>query len=185
MLEIPTLETERLILRPWKPESDADAVFSYASLPEATRYMLFDTHLSVHDAAEFLSRAAGRPEHGYAITLKGDDRPIGGCGINPMFEHLKGEVGYILHPSHWGKGYATEATRGLIRYGFESLKLNKVYARADVRNPASVRVMEKAGMTREGILRDEMIVRGVACSFVYCSILLREWYAREAAPREG
>ncbi|MBA3726118.1 MAG: GNAT family N-acetyltransferase [Armatimonadetes bacterium] len=175
MLDIPVLESERLVLRPWKATSDAPGLFAYASLEEATQYMLFDTHRSTADTHEFLARAATSPERGYAITLRGDDRPIGGCGINPTPAHRRAEIGYILHPEHWGMGLATEAAARLIQHGFEDLGLNRIYARADTRNPASRRVMEKAGMTCEGTLREDLVVRNVPRSFFICSILRSEW----------
>lgn len=178
MLDIPTLYGERIVLRPWQPRKDAEAVFAYASLPEATQYMLFDTHKSVSDAQEFLDRTPTSPEHGYAITLRGNDYPIGGCGISPVQVHRRAEIGYILHPKYWGNGYATETAKLLIRYGFEKLDLNRIYARADVRNPASTRVMQKSGMIVEGTLREEMIIRNRPSSFVYCSVLRREWQER-------
>lgn len=169
------LESKRLVLRPWKATSDAPGVYAYASLEEATRYMLFDTHRSTADTHEFLARAATSPERGYAITLRGDDTPIGGCGINPTSAHWRAEIGYILHPDHWGTGLATEAAERLIQHGFEDLGLNRIYARADTRNQASRRVMEKAGMTYEGTLREDLVVRNVARSFFICSILRSEW----------
>lgn len=183
MLDLPTLQTERLILRSWNPAKDAEAVYSYASLPEATQYMLFDTHKSLADAQVFLSQAAGSPEHGFAITLEGgDDEPIGGTGISPVAMHRRAEMGYILHPDYWGRGIATEAAKRIIQYGFEDLGLNRIMARADVRNPASIRVLMKAGMSIEGTLRDEMIIRGRPCTFTVCSILRSEWIANRSRP---
>jgi ribosomal-protein-alanine N-acetyltransferase len=175
MLDIPPLETERLVLRPWRPEKDAPAVFAYASLPEVTKYMIFDTHASVNDAHEYLERCKTSAEHSYGVTIKGNDTPIGGCGIAPVPQHSKGELGYVLHPNYWGNGYATEIVRRLIQYGFENLSLNKVFARADARNPASTRVMLKSGMSIEGTLRQDIIVRGVPISLVQCSILKDDW----------
>ena len=175
MLDIPTLETERLVLRPWRPGQDAEAVYAYASIEDAARYMLFVRHASIADAEAFLESTRASPEHAYAITLRETGQLVGGCGITPVPAHSKGEFGYILHPDYWGRGLATEAARRLIRYGFEDLGLNRIYARADVRNPASTRVMAKAGMTQEGTLREDMIVKGTARSFILCSILRSEW----------
>lgn len=178
MLNVPVLETERLVLRPWKPESDAEAVFAYASLVEATQYMLFDTHRDIDDSHAFLEWTKTSGEHAYAITQRENDSPIGGCGIMPTLAHSKGELGYILHPEHWNKGLGTEVAKALIRYGFETLGLNRIYARADVRNPASQQVMLKSGMIVEGTLREDLSVRGEMVSLVYCSILRSEYFER-------
>jgi ribosomal-protein-alanine N-acetyltransferase len=175
MLDIPTLETERLLLRPWRPEEDAAAVYAYASIEEVARYMLFVRHTSIADAEAFLENTKTSPEHGYAVTLRDGGQLIGGCGITPVPAHSKGEFGYVLHPDYWGRGLGTEIAKRLIRYGFEDLGLNRICARADTRNPASTRVMIKAGMTPEGTLREDMIVKGTARSFVLCSILRSEW----------
>src|SRR6266403_2128677 len=62
-------------------------------------------------------------------------------------EHRQGDLGYAVHPDHWGKGFATEALRRILEFGFENLSLERIWATADVRNVASWRVMEKAGRT--------------------------------------
>ncbi|MDQ2985154.1 MAG: GNAT family N-acetyltransferase [Armatimonadota bacterium] len=179
MNDIPTLKTKRLTLRPWRT-SDAEAVFAYASDPETTRYMVFDTHTSIADSREFLSRAPTSEEYGFAVTVDDDDIAVGGCGIRPTPQHRKAEVGYILHKSIWGNGYATELTRELIRHGFEDLNLGRIYARTDERNIGSVRVMEKAGMTYEGVLREDMVLRGEPCNHLMYSILRSEYDAMRA-----
>jgi len=137
--------------------------------------MIFDTHRSIADAKGFVESAPTSEEHGYAVTIGDTDIPIGGCGIRPRFDQRKGEIGYILHKGVWGRGYATELARELIRYGFEELKLGRVYARTDERNVGSIRVLEKAGMTYEGILREDMVIRNEACNHLMFSILRREW----------
>lgn len=180
MNDIPILKTARLTLRPWR-DSDAEAVFAYASDPETTRFMIFDTHQTIDDAREFLAGAPTSEYHGYAVTVGDDDIAMGGCGIRPRFDQRKGEIGYILHKDIWGHGYATEMTRELIRHSFEDLGLGRVYARTDERNVGSMRVLEKAGMTYEGILREDMVIRGEACNHLMFSILRREWDLSQSA----
>lgn len=180
MINIPTLHTARLTLRPWRM-SDAEAVFEYASDPDTTRYMIFDTHRTIEDAKDFLAMAPTTEENGYAVTLKVEDRAIGGCGIRPSFQHGKGEIGYILGKAHWGKGYATEFARELIRYGFEDLHLGRIFARTDERNVASMRVLEKAGMTCEGLMRADMVIRGEPRNHLLFSILRADWELSKAA----
>jgi len=87
-----------------------------------------------------------------------DSRPklIGGIGLEICKEDEKGEIGFWIDQSHWGKGVATEAAAELLQFGFEKLHLNKIVAFHMVRNPASGRVMEKLGMRKEGLLRDHV-----------------------------
>src|SRR6202040_3772712 len=86
-------------------------------------------------------------------------------------EHRQGDLGYAVHPDHWGKGFATEALRRILEFGFENLSLERIWATADVRNVASWRVMEKAGMEREGLMRTTRVsvVRGGILSFMLAS----------------
>jgi ribosomal-protein-alanine N-acetyltransferase len=175
VLDIPILETTRLRLRPWKPGCDAAAVFEYASCEETTRYMLFQRHKNIIDAEVFLTGCITSPEHAYAVTLLGSDHPIGGCGLRPEPPYNSGEIGYILHKDYWGRGYATELAQRLIRYGFETLKLHRVFARCDDRNKRSCRVLEKAGMQYEGTLRDCIKVRDEYRTLQYFGILRSEW----------
>lgn len=168
------LRTERITLRPWRP-TDARAVYEYARLPEATKYMLFDTHRSIQDAIDFVATAPTSPYRGYAVTIGDDDVAMGGCGLHPAPEHKKSELGYILHPVIWGKGYATEIVRELIRHGFEDLGFERLYARADERNIGSWRVLEKSGMEREALMRHDMILRGKPVNHYLYAILKSEW----------
>lgn len=154
---------------------DAPAVFEYASCEETTRYMLFQTHKSILDAEVFLTGCVTSPEHAYAVTLLGSDRPIGGCGLRPEPAYGSGEIGYILHKDYWGRGYATELAKRLVRYGFETLGLHRVFARCDVRNVRSCHVLEKAGMHYEGTLRDCIRVRDEYRSLRYYGILRSDW----------
>ena len=174
MIDIPILRTERLTLRPWR-SADAEAVFDYARKPEATRFMLFDTHRTIQDAIDFVDSAPSNPYRGYAVTIGNEDRAMGGCGLHPVLEHRKSEIGYILHPDIWGQGYGTEIVKELIRHGFEDLEFERIYARADERNIASWRIMEKAGMRREALLRHDMMIRGEFVNHYLYAILRQDW----------
>ncbi len=93
--------------------------------------------------------------------------------------HLQGEIGFAFHPDHHGHGYATEATTVLLRLAFEELGLHRVYGRAEPRNTASARVMEKLGMRREAHLVENEFVKGEWQGEVIYAILDREWRGRE------
>jgi [ribosomal protein S5]-alanine N-acetyltransferase len=150
-----TIQTERLRLR--KPRlDDAPVIFeAYGRDPEVTRYLVWKPHRTVQETYQFLMACeelwrTGK-DFAYAITVKGDDRVVGMFGLHPM--RLKLEVGYTLARPYWGKGYMTEALLTVIDWAFTQPEIYRVQAFCDVENIASARVMEKAGMSREGLLR--------------------------------
>ena len=105
---------------------------------------------------------------------------IGTCGFT-RFElpHNSGEIGYVLNPEYHKKGYGTEAASRVMRFGFEVLKLNRIEARFMEHNAASLRVMEKAGMTFEGFHRKAMRIKGKYETVGYCSILRDEFFGKD------
>ena len=135
---------------------DALAIFEgYAQDPEVTRYLVWKPHRNIRDTEEFLL-ACGQlwrtgKDFAYSITLKEDDKLIGMFGLHPM--NLKIEVGYALAHPYWGKGYMTEALCAVIDWAFTQPDIFRVQATCDVDNLGSARVMKKAGMEREGLLR--------------------------------
>jgi len=92
-------------------------------------------------------------------------------------EHRWGEIGYVLNPAYWGYGFAPEAVRKVLEFGFEKLGLNRIEARYLTENERSLRVMLKCGMTFEGVKRELMYVRGSYRDIGSCSILRREYEA--------
>ena len=151
----PTFETERLRLRPPVLE-DADAVFvTYARDPEVTRYLSFRPHRVVEDSRAFLRRCAtewsGDGPYTWIITRRANDRPLGVISFRPQGHRV--ELGYALGREHWGLGVMTEAVRALIEWALGQTDVHRVWAVCDVDNAASARVLEKAGMQREGRLR--------------------------------
>lgn len=150
------LTTERLVLR--RPHlSDARVIFErYAQDPEVTRYVLWEPHRSIDDTEEFLRACAdawdlGIGHRAWIIARHDDPRAMGMIGVT--VQARRAEVGYVLARDAWGHGYMTEALRAVIDHCFESDALDRVWAVADVDNDASSRVMERAGMQFEGILR--------------------------------
>ena len=94
----------------------------------------------------------------------------------------QGEIGFIFHPDHQGRGYATEAARALIAHAFEHYDLHRVYGRLEPRNEASARVLEKLGMRREALLIENEWVKGEWQSEAIYALLAREWRERDASP---
>jgi [ribosomal protein S5]-alanine N-acetyltransferase len=177
--DLPTLETDRLILRKMTL-GDAEAVFAYASDPEVTRYVIFDTHRTIEDSKAFLELvlenygSGGEPVWG--IVYKGDYRFVGTCGIAGYSpEHARAELGYVLHKGYWGRGLMPEALRSMIAFGFERMGLNRIEARSIAENTASARVMEKVGMTYEGTLRRREFIKGAYRDMKLCAILRSEY----------
>jgi RimJ/RimL family protein N-acetyltransferase len=152
------IATERLDLRPFEP-GDLDALVAIHGDPEVVRYLYFD----VRDRDE-LRGVLGEKAQRTALEKEGDGLNLAAVlratgelvGDVVLFwrseEHRQGEVGYIMHPAHGGRGYATEAARALLRIGFEELGLHRICGRLDARNTASARVLERLGMRREAHL---------------------------------
>jgi len=181
--QLPELETERLRLRKLTLD-DAQDMFQYASDPQVTQFTTWDTHKSVEDSIDFITLVLQEYDNAdsgwtWAIELKENGKLIGTIGITWSHpEHRRAEIGYAIGRPHWGKGLTTEAAREVIRYGFERMGLNRIEARCVPENVASARVMEKAGMTYEGILREQMFVKGKYDDLKMYSMLKREFDGR-------
>jgi RimJ/RimL family protein N-acetyltransferase len=118
----------------------------------------------------------------WAITLGAE--PIGGINLRFQFENRLAEVGYSVARALWNQGFTTEAATAVIGAAFQTHPdLNRVHARADTRNGASQRVMEKVGMIKEGVLRQSRVERGEAYDEAWWGILREEWEARGASRR--
>lgn len=149
------IDTARLILRRPRPD-DASAIFNgYAQDPDVARYVMWRPHSSIADTNDFLVTVLERIAHGkeqsWVITLKGDDRAVGMVALRP--NGFKNDIGYVLARSHWGRGLMTEAARPMIDLSLSDPQVRRVWAVCDVDNKASARVMEKIGMSFEGVLR--------------------------------
>jgi RimJ/RimL family protein N-acetyltransferase len=175
----PNLNTERLVLRPFTL-SDSYMVQKLAGNTKIAETTLNIPHPYENGMAEAWigthreSFSEGKAVT-YAIVNKVTNDLIGAIGlmINPA--HKKAELGYWIGFPYWGMGYCTEASRLLIDYGFNELLLNKIYAKAFVANTGSWTVMEKAGMSYEGTLRQEVIKDGIAYDLKTYAILKDEY----------
>ena len=175
---IPTLETERLLLRPFTLV-DGGAMFALASDPEIARFVRFEAHRSLAETHAFLELVLEHYQRGepfaWAIVLREDGRLIGSCGfVSQSAERKSAEIGYWLGKSHWGKGYAVEAARAMVQFGFEQMSLDRVEAKCFLANRAGQRVIEKLGMKFEGADRSE-IIKGEYPELNLYSIARREW----------
>lgn len=143
------LETERLILRPFK-ESDAENLYKYAKDPDVGPIAGWPVHKSVEDSKRVIREILSKPEV-YAICLKKDNKVIGAIDLK-----LKGstdmtdkedecELGYWVGKEFWGQGIAPEASREIIRHGFEDLLMSAIWCGYYDGNTKSKRVQEKLG----------------------------------------
>jgi len=127
----------------------------YAQDPDVTRYVSWRSHRSIHETEEFLrsclSAWTEQKSFPWVIVKKSDNQLVGMVGAR--VENHRWELGYVLARPHWGKGYMTEVVKAVIDWAFQQPEIYRVWAVCDVDNLASSRVMEKAGMTREGVLR--------------------------------
>lgn len=174
------IETERLRLRAWRV-GDADDVFAYAQDPEWSRYLRTLPRPYLRDDADkFIARQLLLdPLRHPAWAVEHQGRVIGGINVRFDFEHLLGEIGYSIAPAHWNKGICTEAARAVVDAAFTShADLNRLHARADAQNTASQRVMDKVGMTKEGVLRMSKVEGGEAIDEAWFAILRTEWEGR-------
>jgi RimJ/RimL family protein N-acetyltransferase len=182
MPERPTLETARLILRPFTLE-DAPEVQRLAGAREVASTTANIPYPYENGLAEaWINTHQERFEAGalvnFAITRRDDGALLGAIGLVIDKANARAELGYWLGLPYWNQGYMTEAAAAVLRYAFEALSLNKVNASYLLRNPASGRVMQKVGMTYEGTFRQHMFKWGVFEDLAYYAILKSEYEAR-------
>lgn len=177
------LMTQRLVLRPLRL-SDSAAVFEYRSNPDVSRFQVWEPQ----DVREVRSFIAGlldvEPDmpgtwYQLAITLRETGELVGDCGLHfPTERQGQAEVGITLAPAHQGRGYATEALERVLEYLFSDLGKHRVYATVDPRNAASIALLERVVMRREGHLRESAWVKGEWADDVIYAMLEKEWRSR-------
>ncbi len=179
--ERPVIETERLKLRPFTV-NDVGDLLEYTNDPEWARYQVnIPPHPYTRKDAEALVAMFSDPSNWetlqiFAIVLEG--RVIGEICLNQRDEdrqNERAELVYSLSRQHWGKGLMTEAAWALINWAFQTYSFNRMFATCDPRNIRSIRVMEKLGMSQEGILRNHLKWNGELRDVMYFSILRHEW----------
>lgn len=176
---LPSFDTDRLSLRPFRMKDWQD-VYSYSSDPEVARYVLWDAHRSPADTRGFLRYMLrlyrdAQPSS-WAVVLKQTGKVIGSIGFMWVDDRSdSAEVGYSLSRAYWNHGLMTEALRAVLRCGFSDLRLNRIEAQHDVRNPASGKVMQKCGMHREGVLRSRIRNKNEYIDVAVWSVLASEY----------
>ena len=180
------LITERLILREFT-EQDWPAVLAYQSEPLYLRYYEWMGRTPEEVRAfvgMFLAQQQAQPRIKFqlAVTLKADNQLIGNCGIRMDAPGAhRADIGYELAPQHWGQGYATEAARAIVAFGFEKLRVHRIWSWCVADNAGSARVLEKLGMQLEGRLRENDYYKGRWWDTLMFGLLESEWRAQSNA----
>jgi len=177
-LEMPILETKKTILRKMNAE-DAKDMFEYSSNREVTKYLSYD-HTSIEDAEKYIRNKEEKYAKGecmiWGIEYKENKKYIGACGFTHWdTENNSAEIAYSLNQDYWGKGIMSEIVNNLFEFGFEKMNLNRIEARCWSNNDKSVRIMEKNNMRFEGVLRDQIFVKGKYIDVKMYSILKWEY----------
>lgn len=160
MESFPVLETDRLRLR--KPVvRDVSRILDYANNPKIEEMTLsFPYPYEEKDAISWLEKSnrgfADEDHFIFAICLAQSDEFMGGIGLDINQRFNRAELGFWIGEPFWNNGYVTEAVREVLRFGFETLELNKIYAIHLVKNPASGKVMVKNGMIKEAELKEHI-----------------------------
>ncbi|MFA5561027.1 MAG: GNAT family protein [Eubacteriales bacterium] len=177
---IPSIYTPRLELRKLSVRDSRD-IYEYASQPLTTKYLLWDVHPSLDHTRQYLSYVSGKYACGeffdWGVVLQESGKLIGTCGFVCFdLPNKKAEVGYVINPAYWNRGYATEALRAALSFGFEKLALHRVEARHMVGNEPSAAVMRKCEMRLEGTARQSMFVKNEYKDIVTYAILEQEFH---------
>jgi ribosomal-protein-alanine N-acetyltransferase len=177
------LITDRLVLRDFR-ENDWPAVLAYQSDPRYLHYYEW-TERTRQAVQEFVGmflaqqQAIPRIKFQLAVTLKSNHQLIGNCGIRmDTPDAFMADIGYEIAPDFWGQGYATEAAREIMAYGFARLKVHRIWACCNAENLASECVLKKLGMKLEGRLREKEFYKGRWWDTLIFAILEDEWKNR-------
>ena len=182
LFSMPTLETDRLILRRMTMRDAAD-VFLYSKDEEVARHVLWSAQKDISEAKEYLRYMARRYRNdepsSWGIIEKKTGRLVGTIGYMAFSEENNSvEVGYSLAHWLWNGGYMTEALSRVIEHTFDVMEINRIEAQHEITNPSSGRVMEKCGMRKEGELRQRLYNKGKYVDVALYAIL-REDYEKQ------
>ena len=179
--KIPTVTTERLVLRKLVP-ADADDMYEYAQNPIVTRFLLWEPHVTKKFTQSYLkfiqTQYSACTFCDWAVTLADSGKMIGTCGFTSFdLENDGAELGYVISPDYWGNGYATEALSRVLSFGFSVLGLNRMYVRILSGNEASERVARKCGMRHEATFYSSLLVKGEFRTVKIFAILRDEFFS--------
>lgn len=179
----PIIKTKRLILRQLTL-NDAKDVFEYASVPEMSRFLVWEYHKSIQDSIDFINFSANEfnslSSIIWGIELAESKKIIGTIDLRNFYNKNKcAETGYGINIEYWNKGIVTESLSAILDYAFSELQLNRVESHCEPENTGSWRVMEKSGMKHEGTLREKIFMKNKFRTMKFYSILKSEWSKSE------
>ena len=169
------IETERLRLLTLRESDIAELVPLIGDHRVAATTLRIPHPFAEEDAREYLNSPTKANELRLGIRLRASGEFIGGIGLHPCQEHKRAELGYWIGVRYWGQGYATEAARAVVKYGFEKAQLNRIFAAHFKHNPASGKVLQKIGMKYEGCMRQNILKWGDFVDVELYSILRPEF----------
>jgi RimJ/RimL family protein N-acetyltransferase len=174
------ITTARLVLREMETD-DWPVVLAYENDERYLRYYVW-TERGESLVRDYVQKLVDwrfeqpRRKFQLAITLPQDGTLIGICGIRRKPDNeFEGDIGYELNPEYWGRGYATEAARAVVAFGFEHLRLHRVSSWCNAANLASAHVLERVGMRQEGRLREDRHYKGRRWDTLLYGLLKHEW----------
>lgn len=177
--QLPTLTTERLVLREVRPD-DAEAIFATLGDETVMEFMGNAAHQSLEESKRYVRQLQNwyreRVLVRWMITLKGEDRYIGSCGLHRFdIESNRAEAGYELNRAYWHQGIMTEALSAILSYSFQEVGLHRIEAITDVPNSRSQGLLRKLGFTYEGTLRQRFYFNNEYLDEVFFGLLKHEW----------
>jgi RimJ/RimL family protein N-acetyltransferase len=179
-----SLESERLLLRPFHPD-DFEALLAMQSRPDVARWLYWEPRSAAEVRAALEKKIEGSSLRNdgdslsFAVVLKATSEVIGdGSFFLLSAEHRQGGIGFVFHPDHHGRGYATETARLLLQLAFEEFGLHRVIGRLEPRNTPSARLLERLGMRREAHFVENEFIEGEWQSELVYALLENEWRDR-------
>lgn len=177
----PTLETQRLLLVKISPEHASD-MYEYSSDPDVTRYLTWSCHLSAKETERYIKLLQKKYTAGvfndWGLIHKGTGKFIGTCGFTSFdYGNNTAEIGYVLSRDFWGMGLAVEAAKAVMEFGFDNFGLDGFCAKCMEGNDASMRVMQKLGMSFEGIYKNGMFIKGSYKTIIVYNVTKEKYYS--------
>ncbi|MBU5478437.1 GNAT family N-acetyltransferase [Eubacterium sp. MSJ-13] len=177
------LETDRLLLRPFRIEDAKDVFDNWASDDEVTKYLTWPTHSSVEMSRSYMEFCINgyneKNVYQWGIELKNSHELIGNISVVKIIDEIDSmELGWVIGRKWWGNGYTAETAERLLKFLFTEVGANRICARHDINNPNSGRVMQKIGMRYEGTLRQSGKNNQGIVDMANYSVLREEWKER-------
>lgn len=181
-MTLPEIETSRLKLRAYT-EADIPELLPLIGAREIAATTLRIAHpYTEQNARDFIAKSHNDEDNIWlAVTQRADNRLCGSVGLKLQLDHQRAELGYWIGLPYWRNGYATEAARAMLRYGFEALTLHRISAMCMTHNSASGRILLKLGMRHEGCQREHQYKWGQFVDVDCYGILRTEWEHRTKA----